>query len=108
MTLVILQSSGTSPVQFETISLCSITTNCEKEYVPFFFIVPLQKLTGCYQTEQPQLSHPVIMGEVLHPFDHFCDPPLDTIQQGYVSTVLITPHPDTVLQMSRVLQHRAE
>ena len=47
---------------------------------------PLQVLEGCYkvtpepsllQAEQPQLPQPVVVGEVLQPFDHLCGPPLD-------------------------------
>ena len=43
----------------------------------------LQVLEGCYKvclqpsllwTEQPQLSLPVLIGEVLQPSDHFCGP----------------------------------
>jgi len=44
------------------------------------------------QAEQPQLSQPVLTGEVFHPWDYFCGPPLDTLQQVRVSPVLRTPH----------------
>jgi len=51
------------------------------------------------QAEQPQLSQPVLVGEVFHPLDHFCGPPLKALQQVHVSPVLRTPHLDAVLQM---------
>ena len=44
-------------------------------------------MKGCYQVtsepslfqaEQPQLSQPVLTGEVFHSLDHFCGPPLVT------------------------------
>ena len=41
-----------------------------------------------------------------HPFDRFCGPSLNTLQQVYVPPVK-TPHLDTVLQV-RPHQHRAE
>ena len=50
------------------------------ETVPFFLLYAFK---GCSQvfpepsllrTEQPQLSQPVLIGEVFHPLDHFCDP----------------------------------
>ncbi|XP_074950719.1 tyrosine-protein phosphatase non-receptor type 5 isoform X3 [Phalacrocorax aristotelis] len=31
-------------------------------------------------SEQPQISQPVLIGEVLQPLDHFCGPPLDPLQ----------------------------
>ena len=47
------------------------------------------------------------MGEWFHPFDDFCDPPLDTLQQFYVSPLLRTPHLDAVLQV-KTHQDRVE
>jgi len=50
-------------------------------FVPIFLISPLQLLGGrnevspqpsLLQAEQPQLSQPVLIGEVLQPSDHFC------------------------------------
>ena len=87
-----------------------------KESVPFFLTAPLQVLKGCYQVslepsllqaEQPQLSRPVLVGEVFHSLCHFCGPPLDALQQVCVSPVLRIPHLDTVLQV-RCHQHRAQ
>jgi len=57
---------------------------------PIFLISPLQVLEGCnkvstepslLQAEQPQLSQPFPLGEVLQPSHHFCGPPLDLPQQ---------------------------
>ncbi|KAK4810749.1 hypothetical protein QYF61_007723 [Mycteria americana] len=48
--------------------------------------------------EQPQLSQPFLIGEVFHPSDHFCGPPLDPLQQVHVFPVLRTPELDAVLQ----------
>jgi len=54
---------------------------------------PLQVLEGSSevslkpslpQPEQPQLSQPVLTGEVLQPSDHFGGPPLDLLQQLHV------------------------
>ncbi|KAK4820994.1 hypothetical protein QYF61_009460 [Mycteria americana] len=50
------------------------------------------------QAEQPQLSQPVLVAEVLQPSDHFCGPPLDPLQQLHVLLVLRAPELDTVLQ----------
>ncbi|KAK4831893.1 LOW QUALITY PROTEIN: hypothetical protein QYF61_020040 [Mycteria americana] len=67
----------------------------------------LKILEGCYkvspqpsllQAEQPQLSQPVLIGEVLHPSDHFHGPPLDSLQQLHVLLVLRTPELDAGLQ----------
>ncbi|KAK4831174.1 LOW QUALITY PROTEIN: hypothetical protein QYF61_015644 [Mycteria americana] len=69
----------------------------------------LKILEGCYkvslepsllQAEQPQLSQPVLVGEVLQPSDHFHGPPLDPLQQLHVFPLLRAPELDTVLQMS--------
>lgn len=42
-------------------------------------------------SEQLQVSQPVFVGEVLHPWDHFCSPPLDVLHQVRISYVLRTP-----------------
>ena len=55
--------------------------------------------TSLLQAEQPQLSQPVLTGEVFYPSDQFCAPPLDVLQQVHVSPVLRTPHLDAVLQV---------
>ena len=31
------------------------------------------------QAEESQLSQPALIGEVFHPLDHFCGPPLDAL-----------------------------
>ena len=49
------------------------------------------------QAEQPQLSQPFLIGEVLHLSDHFCGPPLDPLQQVHVFPVLRGPELDVVL-----------
>ncbi|KAK4819021.1 hypothetical protein QYF61_024137 [Mycteria americana] len=49
--------------------------------------------------EQPQLSQPFSIGEVFHPSDHSCGPPLDLLQQVHVFPVLRTPELDAVLQV---------
>ncbi|KAK4832298.1 LOW QUALITY PROTEIN: hypothetical protein QYF61_021697 [Mycteria americana] len=48
--------------------------------------------------EQPQLSQPVLIGEVLQPSDYFHGPPLDLLQQLHVLLVLRAPELDAVLQ----------
>jgi len=59
------------------------------------------------QSEQPQLSQPVLVEEMFHLLDHVCGPPLDALQQVYGSPVLRTPHLDTLLQV-RPHQSRVE
>jgi len=44
------------------------------------------------QDEQPQLSQPVLIGEVFCHLDRFCGTPLNVLQQFHVSPVLRTPH----------------
>ncbi|KAK4830027.1 LOW QUALITY PROTEIN: hypothetical protein QYF61_008365 [Mycteria americana] len=51
------------------------------------------------QAEQAQLSQPFLTGEMFQPSDHFCDPPLDLLQQVHVFPVLRAPELDAVLQM---------
>ncbi|KAK4812855.1 LOW QUALITY PROTEIN: hypothetical protein QYF61_022581, partial [Mycteria americana] len=43
------------------------------------------------QAEQPQLSQPVLIRELLCPSDRFCGPPLDLFQQVHVFPVLRIP-----------------
>ena len=57
------------------------------------------------QAAQPQLSQPILIGEVFHPLGQFCGIPLDAPKQVHVSPVLRTPHPDKALQVS---SHSAE
>ncbi|KAK4830334.1 LOW QUALITY PROTEIN: hypothetical protein QYF61_010098 [Mycteria americana] len=68
-----------------------------------------QLLEGCYkvspeasllQAEQPHLSQPVLVAEVLQPLDHFHGPPLDLLQQLHVFLVLRAPELDAVLQVT--------
>ncbi|KAK4824675.1 LOW QUALITY PROTEIN: hypothetical protein QYF61_017255 [Mycteria americana] len=59
------------------------------------------------QAEQPQLSQPVLIGEVLQPSDHSLGPPLDPLQQVHVLLVLRAPELDAVLQVGSH-QSRAE
>ena len=62
-----------------------------------FTVGHLQVLEGHYkvflepsllQDEKPQLSQPVLLGEVLQPSDHSHGPPLDLLQQLIVLLVL--------------------
>ena len=71
-----------------------------KKPVPIFIISPIYVLKGCnkvspqpspLQAEQPQLSQPFLIGEVFHPSDHVCGPPLDPLHQLHVLLVLRTP-----------------
>ena len=57
---------------------------------------PLQVLEGYYKVspqpsllraEQPQLSQPLLIGEMFHPSHHFCGPSLDPLQQVHVPPV---------------------
>ncbi|KAK4810711.1 hypothetical protein QYF61_007685 [Mycteria americana] len=96
-----IQSTSTL-FQFKTIAPCTVTTGLVLE--------------GCYkvsqepsllQAEQPQLSQPVLIGEVLQHSDHFRSPPLDSLQQVHVLLVLRAPELDAVLQV-RSYQSRVE
>ena len=51
------------------------------------------------QAEQPQLSQPVLTGEMFHPSDHFCVPPLGLHQQGHVLLMLGAPELNAGLQV---------
>ncbi|KAK4816953.1 hypothetical protein QYF61_025776, partial [Mycteria americana] len=46
-----------------------------------------------------------LIGEVLHPPDHFCGPPLDLLQQVHVFPVLRAPELDAVLQVPQVVMN---
>ena len=81
-----------------------------------FLVGPLQVVEGCYkvspqpcllQAEQPQLSPPVLIGELIQPSDHFHGPPLDVLQQLHVFLMLRAPELDAGLQV-RSHQSRVE
>ena len=72
-----------------------------------YCVAAIRSLQTLLQDEESQLSHPVLTGKVLHSFDHFCCPPLDTLQQVKIPPVLRTEQLDTLLQM-RSHQHRVE
>lgn len=57
--------------------------------------------------EQCQFSQSVLLGQVFHPLNYFCDPLLDELQQVHISLVLITSCLYTVLQV-RSHQHRLD
>ncbi|KAK4825848.1 hypothetical protein QYF61_003099 [Mycteria americana] len=59
------------------------------------------------KAKPPQLSQPVLTGEVFCTSNHFCGPPLDLLQQLHVFPVLRTPELDTVLQYPQALLCRA-
>jgi len=65
-------------------------------------------MEGCYkvssepsvlQVDEPQLSQPILIEEVLQHSDHLCGPPLDLLQQLHVFLVLGAPELDAVLQV---------
>jgi len=94
--------------QFEAIIPCCITTWSCKNSLSSFLVGPVLVLEGCYkvspepsflQAEQPQLSQPVLLGEVFQPSDDFCGPPLDPLQQVHVCLLLRAPEPDAGLQV---------
>ena len=51
------------------------------------------------RAEEPQLSQPVFVREMLQSSGHLCGPPLDSLQQLHVLLVLAAPELDTVLQV---------
>ncbi|KAK4822002.1 hypothetical protein QYF61_006616 [Mycteria americana] len=92
---------------FKAITLRAITTCPCKKSLFSFLVGPLQVLEGCYKvspepsllcTEQPQLSQPVLIGELLQPSDHLRGPPLDLLQQVHVLLMLGAPELNAVLQ----------
>ena len=100
--------SKSSLFQFKAITPCSITTLPNKKSLSSFLVGRLPILVGCnkvipepahLQAEQPQLSQTFLIAEVFHCFDHFCDPPLDQLQQVHVFPVLRAPELDAGLQV---------
>ncbi|KAK4827937.1 hypothetical protein QYF61_022552 [Mycteria americana] len=93
---------GKSPIQPDfgafTTSLSNLFQCFTTLIVKNFFLTSSLNLPS-FSAEQPQLSQPVLIGEVLHPLDHFCGPPLDPLQQVRVFPVLRTPELDAVLQV---------
>ncbi|KAM9644853.1 uncharacterized protein ACIBXB_013062 [Morphnus guianensis] len=94
--------------QFKPVTPYPVTTGPGKKSVSIFLISPFYILKGCskvslepslLQAEQPQLSQPVLTGEVFHPSDHFCGPPLDPLQEAHVFPVLRTPELEAALQV---------
>jgi len=51
------------------------------------------------QIEQPQVSQPLLVREMLQALNHFCIPLLDSLQQFPVFLELKNPEMDTVLQV---------
>ena len=111
-----IQSKSTLP-WFKTITPCPVTTALAENIVPVFPIGPLQVLKGCNkvslesslpQAEQPQLSQPFLIGELLYASDCFCGPSLEMLQQVHVFRVLRAPDLDTVLQVGCLQSRGAE
>ncbi|KAK4826701.1 hypothetical protein QYF61_010916 [Mycteria americana] len=87
---------------FKATTPCPITIGPCKKSLSSFLV-----LEGCYkvflepsllQAEQPQLSQPVFIGEVLQPSDHLHGSPLDLFQQVCVLLMLGAPELDAALQ----------
>jgi len=62
----------------------------------FYKVTPEPSLL---QAEQPQLSQPVLIAEVLQPSDHLRGPPLDPLQHIHVLPMLGAPELDAGLQV---------
>ncbi|KAK4814241.1 LOW QUALITY PROTEIN: hypothetical protein QYF61_012737 [Mycteria americana] len=73
--------------------ICSISFPGTEAPFKYWKVSPQPSLL---QAEQPQLSQPVLVGEVLQPSDHLRGPPVDSLQQLHVLLVLRAP--DIVLQ----------
>jgi len=87
---------------------CPITTCPYQKSLSSLLVGALQVLEGrnrvflepsLLQAQQPPLSQPFLIGEMLQPSDHFCSPPLDLLQQVHVFPVLRAPELDTGLQV---------
>ena len=94
--------------QLEAITPCPIPTLPCKKSLSILSVGPFQVLKGCcmvslepslLQDEQPQLSQPFVIGEVLHPSHRFCGPPLVPLQHIHVLLVLRPPELDAGLQV---------
>jgi len=53
--------------------------------------IPFPNFPSLLQAEQALISQPFLTGEVFHPVDHFCGPPLDLLQEVHVFPVLRVP-----------------
>lgn len=62
-------------------------------YSPFRYL----QTSPLLQTEQYQISQPLLTVEVLQSFHHLCGPMLDSFQQVQVSLGIGAPEPDTVI-----------
>uniref|UniRef100_A0A8B9GCQ8 DNA helicase n=1 Tax=Amazona collaria TaxID=241587 RepID=A0A8B9GCQ8_9PSIT len=94
--------------KFEPVTPFPVTTVPNEESLPSTPTGPLQILEGCHevstqpsllQAEQPQLSHPIFIREVLQSPDHPRGPPLHLFQQFHVLFTLRTPEQHTILQV---------
>jgi len=59
----------------------------------------IRSLLSLLQAEQPQVSQPFLIQEVLQPAQHLCASPLDSLQKFPVFLELRSPELHTVLQM---------
>lgn len=82
-------------IQFSPFSLKSFSLVLSQELKtlsPFFLQPPfraaLRPSWNLLQNEQPCFSQPVLVEEVCHPLDHFCDTPLDALLQVNVMQVV--------------------
>ncbi|KAK4832092.1 hypothetical protein QYF61_020707 [Mycteria americana] len=108
-TLIVKNFFLISNLNLPSCSLKPLPLPCPcKKSLSRFLVGPFQVLEGCYkvsseppllQAEQPQLSQPVFIGEVLQPSDPLHGPPLDSFQQVHVLLMLGAPELNAVLRV---------
>ncbi|KAK4829041.1 hypothetical protein QYF61_001846 [Mycteria americana] len=83
------------------IGMCSADAEAHSPGLSGGNLSPIQRglQSAKIAAEQPQLSQPVLIAEVLQPSDHFHGLPLDPLQQLHVFPVLRAPELDAVLQV---------
>ncbi|KAK4831319.1 hypothetical protein QYF61_016808 [Mycteria americana] len=87
-------------------SLETFKLNCPGVWAPGKVLEGYYKVSlepSLLQAEQPQLSQPVFIAEVLQPSDHLHGPALDSLQQVHVLLMLGAPELDAVLEPVFVL-----
>jgi len=67
----------------------------------FIYIDKIPPEPSLLQAEESQLSHLLLIGDILQSLNHLYGPSLDSLQYVHVSLVLGSPELDTVLQVWR-------
>lgn len=103
----LLSSLSVLSFSLKLLSLVLSQQHPTKKSVSVFFASPLWVLKSCntvslkpsFPQAEPQLSQPVLIGEVFQATDCSCGPPLDLYQQVHIFLILKSPEVDVVLQV---------